>query len=245
MTQDNDGTMPEEFREVPTSGTYDERDFGEGDLRCWIKFTDSQYVEWCGKFQPGAKPGHRRILWLPRSRDFFILADGRGYIVNADSRQLLAKTQSDMLDDAVVIPVRGVVAVTDGLTVGLFGRAGDIWESERISYDGISFDRVCDDRVIGKLNDLTDDWRDFSFHVGERRIEATWNCADAFKPPSVSQMRLARIVVATFGAFVTGFGLTFYISYREMPNLVLTAVGVVCVLVAVFASRGRRAKRRT
>lgn len=243
MSHSNDVIMPEPFREIPVSGMYEEHDFGEGSERRWIKFTDSQYGEWCGKFEPGDKPGHEKILWFPDSCDFFILADGRGYIVNADSRKLLARTQSDMLEDAVVVPTRDMVAVTNGLTVALFGRTGDIWESERISLDGIGFDRVCDDRVIGKLNDLTDDWRDFSFHVVERRVEATWTYADAFKPTSVSQLKLARIVVATFGAFVTGFGLTFYARFREEGPLVLIVLGIFCMLVAIFSSRSRRRKR--
>lgn len=237
MDQNSDVIMPEEFREIPLSGSYEEHDFGGRGLRCWFKFTDSDYVEWCGKFEPGTKPRKRKVLRLPRTRGVFILVDGRGYVVNTDTRQLLARTASDMLEDAVLIPEAAEVVITNGYSIGLFGPSGDIWQSEPVSLDGIEFGRVSPDRVTGRLRGLPDAWYDFTFHVDSRRIDADWTYARACWPAPVSQVRLARIVVATFGAAVTGLGIGFYFSDHEVYGVALILLGVSCMLIAIFASK--------
>ena len=244
MDQGSDIIMPEDLREIPLSGSFEEHDFGTGGLRCWVKFTDSQYREWCGKFLPGTKPVGRKILWLPGTRNFFILASGRGYIVNADTRELIARTESDMLEDAVVVPESNAIVVTNGLTIGLFGPDGGMWESERISLDGIRFQEVFADRVTGKLNDMTDTWCDFTFYVKPCRIESAWSYADLFRSAPVSQIRLAKIVVATFGAVITGLGLALFWSERDVYSLIPILLGVFCMLIALFGSRGSAKRRR-
>ena len=237
MSEDSDIVMPEEFREIPLSGSYEEHDFGYRDQRCWLKFTDSQHIEWCGKFAPGAKAGSRKVLWFPNTREFLVLVDGQGYVVDSEQREVRAKTKSDMLEDAIMIPGQGLVAVTDGLTIGLVGRTGDIWESKRLTFDGIAFNDASDDHVTGKLWDLTDDWCDFIFHVDERRIEAEWSYEEAFGRASVSQIRLARVVVITFGALVTILGVALCVSYPEPISVSLALLGLACLAIGRFASR--------
>ncbi len=171
----------EEFQQIPLSGLYEEHDFGNGAWRCCLKFTDSHHLEWCGKFDPGSRNAARKALWFPGTCEFFVLADGQGYIVDADKREVLARTNCDCLEDAILIPHQGLVAVTNGLTIGLVGRPGDIWESERITFDGVAFEAASEDRVTGKLNDLTDDWCDFVLHVDEHRVEADWDYRKAFR----------------------------------------------------------------
>jgi amino acid permease len=56
----------------------------------------------------------------------------------------------------------------------------------------------------------------------------------------VSQFRLARIVVVTFGAGVTSLGVLFALDGEIWLGAVLCVCGAVCILAGTFASRSRR-----
>lgn len=237
MSEDSDIVMPEEFREIPLSGTHEEHDFGYRDVRCWFKFTDSRHMEWCGKFEPGCKAGSRKVLRFPHTREFFVLVDGQGCVVDSEQREVRARTKSDMLEDAIMIPGQGLVAVTDGLTIGLVGRTGDIWESKRLTFGGIAFDDASAHQITGKLWDLTDDWCDFVLHVDERLVESAWSYEEAFRTGAVSQIGLARVVVMTFGAAVTILGVALCVSYPKPVCVGLAVLGLSCLVIGRFASR--------
>ncbi|HSW01885.1 MAG TPA: hypothetical protein VLI39_17075 [Sedimentisphaerales bacterium] len=55
-----------------------------------------------------------------------------------------------------------------------------------------------------------------------------------------SQFRLARIVVATFGAGVTSLGVLFALDGEIWLGAVLCVCGSVCILTGMFASRSVR-----
>lgn len=240
MSRDSDMIMPEAFPTPPVSGSYEEYDFGDSAGRYWIKFTNSQYVEWCGKFGLGLKPGRRKILWFPNTREFFVLADGQGYVVDADKREVIARTRNNAIEDAVFIPNRRLVAVTDGLTIGLFDQTGDIWESKRIAYDGITFEQVKADRITGHLDDLTNKGCDFVFHVDERRVEAERGYVETASPVLVSQSRLAQVVVMTFGAALIVLGIAVFVAYRDPTDLGLTLLGSVFLLFGRYSIKKQR-----
>jgi len=56
----------------------------------------------------------------------------------------------------------------------------------------------------------------------------------------VSQFRLARIVLVTFGAGVISLGVLFALDGEIWLGAVLCVCGAVCILAGTFASRSRR-----
>lgn len=163
-----------EFDHIPISGDYSEYDFGSGTARYWVKFADFNYEEWCGKFGLGSRPGKRKILGTDRDNEVFILADGQGYFVDIEKRELLGRTEDDMIEDAVAIPDTQWIAVTEGLTIQLLSKSGVEWKSRRVSVDGIEFIEASAESIKGKFNCLGTAWCDFVFQIAEKRFEADW-----------------------------------------------------------------------
>lgn len=82
------------FEKLPLSGDYDEYDFGEsGGERFWVKFTDDEAREWCGKFSFGWKGKEGKVALLPGGKAF-VLVGGQGYFIDIGARALLCRTRS-------------------------------------------------------------------------------------------------------------------------------------------------------
>ncbi len=60
------------FETIPPSGDYEEYDFGDGaGERLWVKFTDDEAREWCGKFSFGWLGKKGKVALLPGARPLF------------------------------------------------------------------------------------------------------------------------------------------------------------------------------
>ena len=108
-----------EILKTPTlSGDYEEHNFSTSGNTLWVKFTDDEYLEWCGVFGLGIKSIYSFVVRIPRKPEFLIIAGGQGYIVNVNTRELVAKTEWDDIQSIIYNEEEDVFVVTDGLRLG-------------------------------------------------------------------------------------------------------------------------------
>jgi hypothetical protein len=154
----------------PLSGDFPEFTFDAVGNCVWVKFTDINFDEWIGIFGVG-NGGPSKVLLNDNLGMAFVLSGGQGYWVNLNERTLLGKTRSNYLQDGIWPSGLEFAVVSDYTNIFFLSVAGIIWDSGRISWDGISFERGTANLVTGHLNDLSDVGRKYKLHIQSRHIE--------------------------------------------------------------------------
>ena len=167
--------MEAEILKTPTlSGDYEEHNFSTSGNTLCVKFTDDEYLEWCGVFSLGIKSIYSFVVRIPRKPEFLIIAGGQGYIVNVNTRELVAKTEWDDIQSIIYNEEEDIFVVTDGLRLGTLKNNNINWQSNRISLDGISFINSGGPIIKGILNDCTDEGCEFEFNLVNGEIKSPW-----------------------------------------------------------------------
>jgi hypothetical protein len=138
----------------------------------WVLFEDNEYCQWCGIFGSGDLSYEGKLQKL-RGDDFMVLVAGRLYRVSANDRKLRFASQERMLTGAVYDAERDLVIACDWLTLLCYDSRGLKWRSKRVSYDGITLDRVDEECVYGTVNDLTEDGALFQLWLDALYVEST------------------------------------------------------------------------
>lgn len=158
----------------PISGKYEEHNFSVSGNTLWVKFFDSEYLEWVGVFSQSGWSSFNTVVRVPNEELFLVVAGGQGYFVDPNKRSIVSQTEWEGISNIIFNEATGVFVATDGLCLGLFKGASSIWHSERISADGISFTGQEGYLVNGVLNDLTTEGCEFTFNINTHEIEAKW-----------------------------------------------------------------------
>jgi len=137
----------------------------------WVLFEDDEYRQWCGIFGAGDLHYEGKVQRL-RNDDFLVLVAGRLYRVAANDQKLLFASEERMLTDAVYDHKRDLVIACDWTNLLCYDSNGLKWRSKRVSFDGISLDRIDEDRVHGTVNDLSDDGASFTLWLDELYVES-------------------------------------------------------------------------
>ena len=122
----------------------------------WVLFEDDDYRQWCGIFGAGNHNYEGKLQKL-RNDDFLVLVAGRLYRFTANDRKLCVASEERLLTDAVYDHKRDLVIACDWTKLFCYDSQGLKWQSKRVSFDGITLDRIDDDCVYGMVNDLSDD----------------------------------------------------------------------------------------
>lgn len=161
----------------PLSGDFEEHSFIEsGNNTLWVKFLDSEYLEWVGVFSQGDWKSTNLVLPLEDKHQFLVIAGGQGYFVDPDSRKITAKTDWDMIEAIVYNDETNCFVATDGLCLAVFEGRKMVWSGDRVSADGISIEKQVGATVYGKVNDLTDEGCEYSFNIKTKEFSCEWEC---------------------------------------------------------------------
>ena len=160
----------------PQSGLYEEIDFSYSNDLLWVKFIEDDYTQWLGKFQLGWKPGKCKISSITNTSCVAILSGGIINIFDFNERQILTTSKRDFYEDIQYLKKLDVLVITDGISIEIADPLSleTIWESERVSWDGIKFDRHEERFIFGTLNDLSDDGANFEFDATNRCLKANY-----------------------------------------------------------------------
>lgn len=161
----------------PLSGDYEERSFVEsGNNTLWVKFLDSEYLEWVGMFSQSEWKSTNLVIPLEDKKLFLVVAGGQGYFVDPDAREISAKTDWDMIEEIVYNPETNSLVATDGLCLAVIEGTSMVWSGNRVSADGISIEKQEGSVVSGKVNDLTDKGCEYSFNIKTKEYICSWEC---------------------------------------------------------------------
>jgi len=137
----------------PLAGDYPEVHYDVVGLGSWFLFRPSDEPEWVGVFGWGT--GQQDVAAHdPLSGCAFVIACGRGYVVDTGSRRLLSRTDESDFVDVLVGPDPGLFIVSDGLSLYGYGAEGRRWITRRISLDGLNDLRLVGRTVLGTASDL-------------------------------------------------------------------------------------------
>lgn len=90
---------------------------------------------WVGNFQRGLSSYDAAHLH-PNSRDVVVVAGGQAYVVTPTSRRLIETFGAD-IRWSHDIAEHGLLLLHNGLWFIAYGRDGRLWQSDRLSWDGI------------------------------------------------------------------------------------------------------------
>lgn len=143
------------LREPPVSGTVPELQFDCGDSGSpwlWVSFRDSEDTgSWAGCFRYGPR-GFNFAEAIPESGEALVIASGQGYWVSLANRTL--RYQEGTMTAAMRVPGPDeAFVVTDDCTVSLLSAAGVVWTTDRISLDGITFNRATRSLLMGEAQE--------------------------------------------------------------------------------------------
>ena len=137
----------------------------------WVLFEDDEYRQWCGIFGAGDLQYEGKVEVL-RSDDFMVLVAGRLYRVNSNRRELVFASDERKFTDAIYHHNRDLVIACDWTNLYCFNSQGLQWQSKRISWDGISLDRLDGDCLYGSAADLHDPVQ-FTLYLDAMHVEST------------------------------------------------------------------------
>jgi hypothetical protein len=163
----------EVLRFRPISGTFPEIPFDAHGNTTWVKFIDDSFEEWCGIFGGGVTSSSLATC-SSEARHAFVVSAGQGYFVDINARHVIQKTKSDQITAASFIPGSYSVVACDWTNIYILGVDGSIWDSGRVSFDGIGFTDVTERQVLGRVNDLSDDGAEFRLSLNPVLYECSW-----------------------------------------------------------------------
>lgn len=92
-----------EIIDRPISGQYYEIHFGETSSNCfWVKFTDNANDIWVGSFEQGLVQNKTIMLRLDKQNKAFVIASGKGYLIDVVNKQLLNKKEILNIKSAIL-----------------------------------------------------------------------------------------------------------------------------------------------
>ena len=135
----------------PVSGTIPEAHFDSDEERefwIWARFTDPAGDEsWAGCFRGGSF-SFNDLVMVADTADALVVAGGQGYWVSLIDRAV--RYQHRFIAAAGSIPGHRSVVVADYWCVALLSTNGLVWETRRVSLDGITFKELSETLIIGE-----------------------------------------------------------------------------------------------
>ena len=158
------------YEQVPESGTVPERWFDAAGSCAWVRFVDDDGDEWAGVFGRSGFSGHCKAVLCGDGRTALVIADGQGYVVDAQTGELHHKTTCDCLCDAIAVPGREFVIACDFTGLYAVSKQGEVWHSPRVALDGIRLNGATEASVTGEAW-WHDEWCSFTLEFDGWRIQ--------------------------------------------------------------------------
>lgn len=135
-----------------------------------VRFYKSDGSSWVANFEPGGSD-FNLVIDYPDKNIIVVIACGLGYIMTPEQEKPLA-TFGFSIKNAFVFKINKLILVDD-LSVSILEDGLMIWQSERISWDGIK-GIVIEDTVLSGLSydpmDEKEEWKPFSVDLETKTI---------------------------------------------------------------------------
>jgi len=150
------GPLPEQFSPGP-------RMYREG---LAVEFSEDDGRTWVGNFQRGLG-GASDAIAHPNGKHVIVVAGGQGYIVDPETRSLVA-TFGGQIESIITVPELQEIVFGNGISFTAIGHEGLRWETHRLSWDGMQALLRAGTMLSGEAYDPRDDsWRPFSVNLND------------------------------------------------------------------------------
>jgi len=154
----------------PISSTYPEQWYEAKDQCTFALFEDDKYEEWLGVFGNGGITKYSSVINFPNTSSVLVVAKGKGYVVDLQTRDLRYQTTIDYIVQAIQIPERDLIIACDFTKLYAFSSAKQLWQSDDVASDGIELDKASENDVRGKVW-LYNHWQQFTLYVDSLTME--------------------------------------------------------------------------
>ena len=166
----------------PISGRYRERHFAVSARgNTWVRFANDRGDEWVGVFGSAELAAFETVVPFPddSGRTVLVISGGQGYVVDAESGELLRQTPWDCAYCAAAAPGHDFVLVANTTSIWASTRTDDrfawrreqawydsdhVGSAQRVAVDGIVFDGVTIDALTGTVWEM-DGWYAFRLQL--------------------------------------------------------------------------------
>ena len=135
----------------PLSGEYEEHFFDAVGECQSVLFETKELKTWLGIFGNGGEANFSTAQLFSNSPNALVVAEGAGYVVNVNSSELIYKTRDNLLSGVIGIPVKDLFIACSFTSLFALSQEGIVWESKRISWDGIKLESASEDEVLGRV----------------------------------------------------------------------------------------------
>lgn len=136
-----------------------------------VEFVNPDGSSWVGNFASGWITGQRAIHSELGSAAIVIVADGAGYIVDADEKRLIREIVGGIHYIRFVSELNAVI-VSNGLWFEAFNAHQAIWRTRRLSWNYIRHVIFSDMALTGEADDpMGDDWVSFRVDLSSGKVE--------------------------------------------------------------------------
>lgn len=160
--------------EPPLSGSYLERKFSTTGSCLWVLFTPENGEDWVGVF--GRGDAVNDVLVTSGDSSFtLVVAGGNPFVINERSKQALYSVEKTFIQSAFSIPNFAGILANDLTHLYIFGKNAIIWQSERISLDGIVVSSITKEIISGTVQGFNES-ADFTLTVGDWKYQSSFEC---------------------------------------------------------------------
>lgn len=117
-----------------------------------VKFLPNIGEPWIGIFAFGnmLPSGECGVYPGPGRNQLTVLAKGNAYIVSFNNPTSFIYVKSNPVIHVIPVPSRNLILFHDYTEIVAYNENGLMWETARISWDGIEIDKVSDTMIFGK-----------------------------------------------------------------------------------------------
>ena len=126
-------------------------------------FPSGNNTSWVGNFQRGVN-SFDEVLEHPDGSSVIVVAGGECYIVDVENRKLKDNFGA-MFETVIRVPEKNIVIFGSCIDFEALDASGRIWQSRRISLDGIRSLKLEGDTLTGEAWSFEDIWIPFSLDV--------------------------------------------------------------------------------
>ena len=139
-----------------------------------VEFIPNHGQPWVGNFQPGVT-SLTDLAEFPHNNSVLVVANGQGYLIDVQSRTLLAQYESD-IDFLFTRPAEEWVITGSATDFSAFRGAAKLWCTRRISWDGFRNLAVVANALTGDAWCFDDSWHAFSVDLKNGNVTGGSYC---------------------------------------------------------------------
>jgi hypothetical protein len=125
---------------------------------------------WIGNFCRGLTEFDLAVVH-PNGTTALIIAGGQGYLIDSSTRHLKGIFGGAIVDAFPHPTIAAIVLNRQNISFEAIGESGRLWNSRRVSWDGLRFIKITGDTIIGEAWRPDDTWHSFRVNLASGEVQ--------------------------------------------------------------------------